>query len=104
MGRVIAFVSIFPIGVGTSLSKWVKIAVKELKQHPDLRVQITPMGTILEADEIRTILDALKIAHTAVEKTGVQRISTTLKIDFRTDKDRQMEDKVRALESDDYVS
>ncbi len=101
MGKVIALVSMFPIGVGSSLSKWVKIAVKTLKQNPNIRVQLTPMGTILESNDLDSILKAIKLAHNAVAATGVPRISTTLKIDYRTDKERRMENKVEVLEQKD---
>ena len=98
MGKAIAIVSMFPIGVGVSLSNWVKVAVRSLKQNTQIKVQLTPMGTILEADNIETILEGIKKAHQDLEATGVQRISTTLKIDYRVDKERVMNDKVNSIE------
>jgi len=98
LARVIASFSIVPIGTSsTSLSKYVAEALKVL-DGKGIKYILTPMDTILEGDSLDDIFEAIKIAHSAVEKTGVGRILIRINIDDRLDKvDRKAEDKVRSV-------
>ncbi|MHA2425056.1 MAG: MTH1187 family thiamine-binding protein [Candidatus Thorarchaeota archaeon] len=95
--KVIAELVIAPFGVGTSLSKYVKESVKEIDGFPAIRVQHTPMSSIIEADSIDQILEVTKLAHERMFKAGAERVSTLLRIDDRRDKPRKMEDKTEAI-------
>ncbi len=95
--KVIAELVTSPVGEGTSLSKFVKEAIREIDSFEGIRVLHHPMGTVIEADTIDQILEVTKLAHEAIFKAGAKRVVTTLKIDDRRDKDRKMEDKVRAI-------
>ena len=95
--KIIAELVISPVGEGTSLSKYVKEAVKVIESFPNIRVEHHSMGTNIEADDIDIILEVTKKAHESLFKIGCQRVVTTLKIDDRRDKPRKMEDKVNAL-------
>ena len=95
--KIIAELSTFPVGEGTSLSKFVKKAVQEIDQYSGIRVVHHPMGTVIEADTIDQVLEITKLAHEAIFKAGAQRVLTYLKIDDRKDKVRKMEDKVAAI-------
>ena len=95
---VIAEFSIIPIGQeGTSVSSYVVAAVSSFQDVEGLRFELTAMGTILEAENLETIFEAVRRAHNALYKSGVQRISSTLIIDDRKDKARSMNDKVKAV-------
>jgi len=90
--------SVVPIGTkSTSVSKYVAEAVRVFKKHGDLRFQVTPMGTVVEGDDLAEILKAILEAHEAVFKAGAQRVITTIKIDDRRDKKETMEYKVKAV-------
>jgi len=94
----IADFSITPIGLGdTSVGKYVAEAVKAIKSVKGVRYQLTAMGTIIEAQKIETLLEAVKAAHEAVFKLGAKRVESTLRIDDRRDKPRTMEDKLRSV-------
>ncbi len=95
--KVIAELVIAPFGVGTSLSKYVRKSVAVIDRFPGIRVQHTPMSSIVEADSIDQILKVTKAAHEAMFEAGAERVSTLLRIDDRRDKPRRMEDKVRAI-------
>lgn len=96
---VVADLSVSPIGLKTtSMARYIAAAVKAVRAVEGVRCLVTPMDTILEAESLDTILEAVKAAHEAVFKLGVKRIETTLKIDDRRDKPRKMEDKVSAVE------
>lgn len=96
--RVIAEFSIHPIGEGTSVSRYVRAALGELKKAKGLRLQVTPMATLIEAERLSTILVAVGAAHESLFRQGARRVDFTLRVDDRRDKERRMEDKVRAVE------
>lgn len=94
---VVAEFSIHPIGVGTSVGKYVKGAVQTLSKIPGLTFDVTPMSSVLEAENIGTILEAVEASHRALRSMGAKRISSSLRIDERLDKRRKMSDKTRGL-------
>ena len=92
--RVIGDVSIYPIGVGTSLGEYVRAASKAMAGVPGLRLVPGPMSTAMEAKDLATILRALERGHAALLKMGAQRIAIHLRIDHRLDKPETLEYKV----------
>lgn len=93
-----AELTIIPIGTsGTSLSKYVAAAVAALDKS-GIQYQLSGMGTLLEAETLDELFDAIKIAHEAVFKLGLHRVVTNVKIDDRRDRERTMDDKVRSVE------
>jgi uncharacterized protein (TIGR00106 family) len=94
---VIAEYSVNPIGSGTSVGRYVKAAVRALSKIPGLTLDVTPMSSILEAENIGTILEAVRVSHRALRSMGAKRISSSLRIDERLDKPRTMSDKTRGL-------
>jgi len=94
---VIAELSIHPIGAGTSVGRYVKAAVIALSKVPGLTFDVTPMSSVLEAEKIGTILEAVEASHRALRSMGAKRISSSLRMDERLDKARKMSDKTRGL-------
>jgi len=95
---IIAEISTFAIdGTGTSLSRYVKAALRVLRES-GLEYHISPMGTCIEADTVDNMFAILKKMHNAVADAGGPRIITTIKIDDRRDKDRRMAGKLKAVE------
>jgi uncharacterized protein (TIGR00106 family) len=91
-------VSITPIGTATpSVSKYVAQAHKALIETPGLKAQLTPMSTVLEGD-LDLILQAIRQAQETVFAAGAQRVSTSIKIDDRRDRQGTMEGKLRAVQ------
>jgi uncharacterized protein (TIGR00106 family) len=95
----IAEFSIHPIGSGTSVGRYGTAAIQALSKIPDLKYQVTPMATVLEAKDLTVILEAVEVAHRTLRLMGVKRISSMLKIDERLDKPRTMKDKVLSVTS-----
>jgi len=92
--------SVVPIGTKTpSVSEYVVKAVKVLKKYSNLKFEVTPMGTVIEGDDLSEILKVILEAHEAVFKAGAQRVVTTIKIDDRRDKKETMEYKVRSVKN-----
>ncbi|MGQ4891637.1 MAG: MTH1187 family thiamine-binding protein [Candidatus Njordarchaeia archaeon] len=86
MARIIASFSIVPLGVeGTSLSKYVALALKALKEN-GVKYTLTPMCTILEGESLDEIFGAIKLAHKALEDAGIKRILIRVNVDDRIDR------------------
>jgi len=92
--HVIAEVTYSPLGTATpSLSRYVTAALAVLKDHPEVKYQLNPMGTVLEGDR-RDILNVVEAMNEAIFAAGALRVGTTLKIDERRDKETSMQHKV----------
>ena len=97
MGKVIAEVSFSPIGTGTpSLSHYITAALAVLEEHPQVRYELNPMGTVLEGDR-QDIIEAIEAMNEAIFAAGAERVGTTLKVDERRDKAASMEHKVESV-------
>jgi uncharacterized protein (TIGR00106 family) len=93
---VIAELTVIPSGVGPSVSAYVAKAQQVIHQHPDVKSQLTPMGTILEG-EMDAVLAVVREVHECVFDDSVQRVLTLLKIDERRDKQLSMQGKLDAV-------
>jgi len=87
-------VSIVPVGTPTpSVSQYVAGAVRILQSEPDIKYELTAMGTIIEGDMERLLTLAGRMHESAFE-AGVMRVVTTIKIDERRDKPLTMNGKI----------
>lgn len=95
--KVIAEVTFSPIGTSTpSLSRFVTAALSVLQEHPEVRYQLNPMGTVLEGER-SDIIAVVEEMNEAIFAAGALRVGTTLKIDERRDKPASMEHKVESV-------
>ena len=92
----IVAVNIVPVGVGTSVSKYVAVAEKAIIDRPGIKRQLGPMFTTLEGD-LDEIMEAIREMQEAVFETGVDRVITTIKIDDRRDVKATMEAKLESV-------
>lgn len=95
--KVIADISVVPIGVGVSLSKYVAVCEKVLKDA-GLETRLHAYGTNIQG-EWDAVFAAIKRCHEAVHEKGAPRVSTVIKVGTRTDRPQTMDDKVRSVES-----
>lgn len=91
-------VTVIPIGTATtSLSGYVADLHRLLEQVPEpIQFQMTPMSTIIEG-ELQDLFQVLQRLHEAPFQHGAQRVSTSIKIDDRRDKNASMEQKLRSV-------
>ena len=94
--RVIADLCVVPIGIGVSVSREIAACQRVLREA-GLKIQMHAYGTNIEG-EWDAVFAAIKRCHEAVHEMGAQRISTTIKLGTRTDREQTMEDKVRSVE------
>ncbi|MDA2931356.1 MTH1187 family thiamine-binding protein [Acidobacteria bacterium AH-259-O06] len=94
MKTIVEF-SIIPIGVGVSLSKYIAACEQVLRQA-GLRIELHANGTNIEGDW-DIIMPAIKQCHRVVHEMGAPRISTTLKVGTRIDREQTLTNKVRSV-------
>jgi uncharacterized protein (TIGR00106 family) len=95
----IAQVTVVPIGTNnTSLSGYVAELYRVLeKAGPGIRFELTPMSTIIEG-ELEDIFRVVRQLHEAPFIQGALRVSTSLTIDDRRDKQASMKQKLESVE------
>jgi uncharacterized protein (TIGR00106 family) len=94
--HTIADLSIVPIGVGLSLSKYVA-ACEKILAEAGLEPKLHAYGTNVEG-EWDQVFAALKRCHEVLHEMGAPRVSTNLRCGTRTDKQQSREDKVRSVQ------
>jgi uncharacterized protein (TIGR00106 family) len=92
---VLAQVSIFPIGKGKSVSKFVAQAVDEIDKS-GLDYRVTAMGTVIEGDWTAVMKVIKKMREKSLKHA--KRVYMTIAIDDRKDSCRRIESKVKAVE------
>ncbi len=99
MGRmnVLVDVSIVPLGVGISLSKYVA-ACERVLQDAGLRPQLHAYGTNVEG-EWDAVFAAVRRCHEVLHEMGAPRVSTNLRAGTRTDRDQTLQDKVDSVKA-----
>ena len=93
---IIAALSIFPVGESTSLSKYVKASLEELKKS-GLTINIGAMATTIEAATLDELFQVIKKAHDVQLNMGAQRVYFVLTVDDRQDKKATMSTKLKAI-------
>ena len=87
---------IVPMGVGVSVSKYVAECEKILNEA-GLKTMLHAYGTNIEG-EWDDVFAAIKTCHENIHKLGAPRISTTLRVGTRTDRDQTMEEKIKSVQ------
>lgn len=93
--KVLVDLCVVPLGVGVSVSSYVAACEKVLTEA-GLKIALHSYGTNIEGewDEVFT---AIKRCHEVVHGMGAPRITTTIKLGTRTDRNQSMEDKIRSV-------
>jgi uncharacterized protein (TIGR00106 family) len=94
--KTIADICIVPIGVGVSLGEYIAAACEEL-EAAGLKTAVHAYGTNVEGDYDQ-VFAALKRCLERVHAMGAPRISCTIKLGTRTDREQTMEEKVASVE------
>ena len=93
--KVLADLCVVPMGVGVSVSKYVK-ACQQVLEEAGLSHTLHAYGTNIEG-EWDTVFAAVKRCHEVVHEMGAPRITSTLKFGTRTDREQTMVDKINAV-------
>ncbi len=84
-----------PIGVGVSLSPYIKACLSVIEQHK-LVYEPGPNGTAIDG-EWDQVFECVKSCPQVVHRKGATRVYTTLKINTRTDKRQSFKEKLQRL-------
>ena len=93
--NVILDLCVVPLGVGVSVSKYV-VACEEIVQSAGLKSSLHAYGTNIEGDWDE-VMAAVKACHEKVHQMGAPRITTTIKLGTRIDRDQSMQDKIDSV-------
>ena len=94
--QVIVDLCVVPIGVGLSVSKYIAECEKILKEA-GLNTVLHAYGTNIEG-EWDEVFAAVKKCHERVHEMGAPRISSTLRIGTRTDREQTIDDKIKSVQ------
>lgn len=95
--KVLVDLCIVPLGVGISLSPYIA-ACQRVLTEAGLKISLHSYGTNVEG-EWDEVFAAVKRCHEAVHEMGAPRITTTIKLGTRTDREQSMEDKINSVKS-----
>ncbi|MBS4033040.1 MAG: MTH1187 family thiamine-binding protein [Ignavibacterium sp.] len=94
--KVILDLCVVPIGVGLSVSKFIAECEKILKEA-GLKTMLHAYGTNIEG-EWEEVMAAVKKCHEVVHQMGAPRISTSIRLGTRIDREQTMADKIKSVE------
>lgn len=95
--KVLVDLCIVPIGVGVSLSTYIA-ACERILAEAGLKTALHSYGTNIEG-EWEDVFGAVRRCHERVHAMGAPRITTTIKLGTRTDRNQSLEDKVDSVKS-----
>ena len=93
---ILAQLSVYPIGDGTSLSRFVKKGIEVIKES-GYTYEIGGMSTAIEVPDLDALFLLVKKVHRAHVDEGEQRIVIDLKVDDRRDKNASIRSKRDAV-------
>ena len=86
---------VVPIGIGVSVSKYVA-ACERVLAEAGLEHTLHAYGTNVEG-EWDAVFAAVRRCHEVVHAMGAPRITSTLKVGTRTDREQSMQDKLDSV-------
>ncbi|WP_415889426.1 MTH1187 family thiamine-binding protein [Neptuniibacter sp. SY11_33] len=95
--KVMIDICIVPLGVGVSVSEYVA-ACQQIFDKAGLSHQMHAYGTNVEGDWDEVML-AVKRCHETVHEMGAPRITTSMRLGTRTDREQTMQDKVDSVQA-----
>ncbi len=93
---IVAEFSTIPMGTGTSASEYV-LAIYEILRESGVKFVPGPMSTAIEANSFEQLFEMIEKANKKLAEMGVQRIITSVHIDYRLDSDISMESKLHKI-------
>lgn len=94
--KVLVDVCVVPIGVGVSVSPYIARCEK-IFADAGLKTILHSYGTNIEG-EWDAVFSAIKKCHEEIHKMGAPRISTTIRVGTRIDREQTMEDKIISVQ------
>lgn len=86
---------VIPMGVGVSVAPYIAIC-QQVFEAAGLTYKLHAYGTNVEGDWDR-VMQALKTCHEKIHEAGAPRVSSTVKIGTRTDKNQSIDSKIKSV-------
>ncbi len=93
---ILAQLSIYPIGDGVSLSRFVKKGVRVIEES-GYTYQVGGLSTAVEVPEMDDLFRLVSRIRQAQLDAGAQRLIIEIKIDDRKDKDARLDGKIASV-------
>lgn len=94
--KVIADLTIIPLGVGVSLGSYIA-ACEKILTKAGLKTRLHGAGTNIEGDW-EQVMQAVRECHQRLHEMGAPRIASTLHLGTRVDREQTLEDRIRSVE------
>jgi uncharacterized protein (TIGR00106 family) len=94
---IIAQLSVYPLGEGTHLSRFVKKGIAIIRES-GYTYEVGGMSTSIEVPDLDSLFDLIKKVHAAHLAEGAKRIVIDLKVDDRRDKNASIQSKKGSVE------
>lgn len=95
---ILAQLSIYPLGAGSSLGSFVKEGVKIIEES-GYTYKVGAMSTAVEVSELQDLFDLVSKIRQAQLDRGAERLVIEIKIDDRHDKEATLEGKINSVVS-----
>ena len=93
--KVIIDLCVVPVGVGVSVSRHVA-ACQQVLEDAGLSYSMHAYGTNIEG-EWDDVFATVKRCHEVVHQMGAPRISTSIKVGTRIDREQTMDEKIKSV-------
>jgi uncharacterized protein (TIGR00106 family) len=93
---MIAQLSVYPIGEGISLGRFVKKGVAVIERS-GYKFEVGGMSTAIEVPNLDALFELVKQVHAVQMAEGARRVMIDLKVDDRRDKKATIESKKAAV-------
>ena len=93
--KVMVDLCVVPLGVGVSVSRYVALCQRILTEA-GLKISLHAYGSNIEG-EYDQVFAAIRHCHEQIHAAGAPRITTTIKLGTRIDREQSMEDKLRSV-------
>jgi len=93
---MIAQLSIYPLGEGTSVGRFVRKGVAVIEAS-GLPYEVGGMSTSVETPDLDTLFDLIKKVHAAHVAEGAQRVIIDLRVDDRRDTNATIASKKKSV-------
>lgn len=95
--KVMIDLCVIPMGVGVSVSEYVT-ACQRVLEEAGLEHQLHAYGTNIEGDW-DAVMTAVKRCHEVMHEMGAPRVSSSMRLGTRTDREQSIQDKIQSVES-----
>lgn len=94
--KVIMDLTVSPFGVGLSVSEYIAVC-HQIIEKEGLQSRLHAYGTNIEG-EWDVVFRVVKECHETLHEMGVPRITSSIKVGTRTDRDQSISDKITSVQ------